>query len=44
MTTSHLTNPAKNAGKVIGYSHSTKRANNARQVAGYPAKAGIQGV
>ena len=34
-TTSHLTNPAKNAGQVIGYSHSTKRANNARKVAGY---------
>jgi anthranilate phosphoribosyltransferase len=24
MTTSHLTNPAKDAGQVIGYSHSTK--------------------
>ena len=35
MTTSHLTNPAKDAGQVIGYSHSIKRANNARQVAGY---------
>jgi MSHA biogenesis protein MshK len=35
MTTSHLTNPAKNAGQVIGYSHSTRLANNASQVAGY---------
>jgi len=26
MTTSHLTNPAKDAGQVIGYSHSTMRA------------------
>ena len=24
MTTSHLTNPAKDAGQVIGYSHSTR--------------------
>jgi len=24
MTTSHLTNPAKDAGQVIGYSHPTK--------------------
>jgi hypothetical protein len=37
MTTSHLTNPAKDAGQVIGYSHSTKLANNASQVAGYVA-------
>jgi ABC-2 type transport system ATP-binding protein len=35
MTTSQLTNPVKNAGQVIGYSHSTKLANNASQVAGY---------
>src|SRR5450756_621190 len=34
-TISHLTNPAKEAGQVIGYSHSTKRANNARQVIGH---------
>jgi hypothetical protein len=40
MTTSHLTNPAKDAGQVIGYSQSTKPAS--WQVAGYPAKAGIQ--
>ena len=33
MTTSHLTNPAKDAGQVIGYSHSTKPASG--QVAGY---------
>jgi len=26
MTTSHLTNPAQDAGQVIGYSHSTKLA------------------
>jgi len=25
MTTSHLTNPAKDAGQVIGYSHPTKQ-------------------
>ena len=25
VTTSHLTNPAKDAGQTIGYSHSTKR-------------------
>jgi hypothetical protein len=35
MTTSHLTNPAKDAGEVIGYSHSTRQANNTRQVACY---------
>src|SRR3989338_11666222 len=35
MTTSHLTNPAKDAGQVIGYSHSAKLANNASQAAGY---------
>src|SRR5450756_64440 len=34
-TTSHLTNPAKDAGQVIGYSHSTRLANDASQVAGY---------
>ncbi len=33
ITTSHLTNPAKDAGQVIGYSHSTKLASE--QVAGY---------
>ena len=32
---SHLTNPAKNAGKVIGYSHSTKLSKDDSQVAGY---------
>ncbi len=37
-TTSHLTNPAKDAGQVIGYSHSTKPASG--QVAGYPPQAG----
>jgi cell division protein FtsL len=36
-TTSHLTNPAKDAGQVIGYSHSTRLEKNAIQVAGYPA-------
>ena len=35
MTTSHLTNPAKDAGQVIGYSHSTKSSKNGNQVAGY---------
>jgi hypothetical protein len=35
MTTSHLTNPAKDAGQVIGYSHSTRLPNNSSQVAGY---------
>jgi hypothetical protein len=34
-TTSHLTNPAKYAGQVIGYSHSTKAGKSASQVAGY---------
>jgi hypothetical protein len=34
-TTSHLTNPAKNAGQVIGYSHSTRLVKNTNQVAGY---------
>ncbi|MFZ5522986.1 MAG: arginyltransferase [Pseudomonadota bacterium] len=38
MTTSHLTNPAKNAGQVIGYSHSTKPASG--QVAGYQDRQG----
>src|ERR1019366_6537266 len=37
MTTSHLTNPAKDAGQVIGYSHSTKLPKNGNQVAGYAA-------
>ena len=36
-TTSHLTNPAKYAGLVIGYSHSTKLPKNGNQVAGYAA-------
>jgi hypothetical protein len=35
MTTSHLTNPAKDAGQVIGYSHSTKLSKDDSQVAGY---------
>src|SRR5450759_542997 len=35
MTTSHLTNPVKDAGQVIGYSHSTRLPNNSSQVAGY---------
>jgi EAL domain-containing protein (putative c-di-GMP-specific phosphodiesterase class I) len=34
-STSHLTNPAKYAGQVIGYSHSTKLSKNDSQVAGY---------
>jgi hypothetical protein len=37
MTTGHLTNPAKDAGQVIGYSHSTKSPKNGNQVAGYAA-------
>src|ERR1039458_10237247 len=37
MITSHLTNPAKYAGQVIGYSHSTKSPKNGNQVAGYAA-------
>ena len=35
MTTSHLTNPAQDAGQVIGYSHSTRLSKNDSQVAGY---------
>src|SRR5450759_1068942 len=43
ITTSHLTNPAKDAGQVIGYSHSTdetfshstRLSKNDNQVAGY---------
>jgi hypothetical protein len=35
--TSHLTNPAKDAGQVIGYSHSTKSPKNGNQVTGYAA-------
>jgi len=35
MTTSHLTNPAKDAGQVIGYSHSTRLPKDVSQVAGY---------
>src|SRR5450759_1557311 len=34
-TTSHLTNPAKDAGQVIGYSHSTRLPKDTSQVAGY---------
>jgi oligopeptidase A len=34
-TTSHLTNPAKDAGKVSGYSQSTKLSEDDSQVAGY---------
>jgi dephospho-CoA kinase len=34
-TTSHLTNPAKDAGQVIGYSHSTRLPKDDSQVAGY---------
>jgi hypothetical protein len=45
MTTSHLTNPAKDAGQVIGYSHSTdetpshstRLSKNDNQMAGYAA-------
>jgi hypothetical protein len=35
MTTSHLTNPAKDAGQVIGYSHSAMPPKNGGQAAGY---------
>src|SRR5665647_774119 len=35
MTTSHLTNPAQDAGQVIGYSHSTRLSKDNNQVAGY---------
>src|SRR5450631_4523686 len=35
MTTSHLTNPAKDAGEVIGYSHSTKLSAE-ELLAGHP--------
>jgi len=42
-TTSHLTNPAKDAGQVIGYSHSTRTSKNDSQVAGYD-KGGSRGV
>src|ERR1039457_6435812 len=35
MTTSHLTNPAKDAGQVIGYSHST-RLSAEELLAGHP--------
>jgi hypothetical protein len=49
MTTSHLTNPAKYAGQVIGYSHPTKQPaeellaghpKDGGQVAGYIRQAG----
>ena len=33
--TSHLTDPAKDTGQVIGYSHSTRPPKNGDQVAGY---------
>ena len=36
--TSHLTNPAKDAGQVIGYSHSTRLPKDSNQVAGYKLK------
>jgi hypothetical protein len=39
MTTSHLTNPAKDAGQVIGYSHSTRLSKDDNQVAGYVEEA-----
>jgi hypothetical protein len=35
VTSSHLTNPAKDAGQVIGYSHSTMLSKDDNQVAGY---------
>jgi hypothetical protein len=35
MIISHLTNPAKDAGQVIGYSHSTRPPKGDSQVAGY---------
>ena len=35
MATSHLTNPAKDAGQVIGYSHSAMPPKNGGQAAGY---------
>ncbi len=38
--TSHLTDPAKDAGQVIGYSHSTRQSKDDNQVAGYTASAG----
>ena len=34
-TTSHLANPAKDAGQAIGYSHSNKRPDTSRQAAGF---------
>ena len=34
-TTSHLTNPANNAGQVIGYSHSARSSKDGDQAAGY---------
>jgi|GEM_PF-411416 len=37
-TASHLTNPAKDAGQVIGYSHSTRLPKDSNQVAGYKLK------
>ncbi|MEQ1814809.1 MAG: hypothetical protein ABL860_10240, partial [Candidatus Nitrotoga sp.] len=35
ITTSHLTNPAKDAGQVIGYSHPTKQPKDGCKVVGY---------
>ena len=40
MTTSHLTNPAQDAGQVIGYSHSAKLPKNGDQAAGYSISSG----
>ena len=37
-TPSHLTNPANDAGQVIGYSHSTRLPKYSNQVAGYRLK------
>jgi hypothetical protein len=42
MTVSHLTNPAKDAGQVIGYSHSTKLSKDDSQVAGYSRAHGTE--
>lgn len=35
---SHLTNPAKDAGKVTGHGHLTRQANDARQVIGHDSE------
>src|SRR5471032_1769086 len=42
-TTSHLTNPAKDAGQVIGYSHSTRLPKDGSQVAGYEPCPKVEG-